>query len=141
MNDEPMKNPVRTFSDEYDEKIAPKLQQIDMLLKLGEFPLKISQVSKVLDLSNDEIVNIAEKFVLSEFDKAFFFIIMQNGTSNICRLLARELDRGSPQFYKASDVAYIYGIELDTVEKAFRKLAITETAQSGLYEIFANIGV
>jgi len=132
-------NGNRSFLDEYNEKIAPKLINIDIMLKSDDYTLSVSKISKALDISNDEVFSIMGKLHLSNIDKRNFFSIMRNGSSNICKLFIRELNCNSPVFYKPEQIAYIYELDETCVCNAFSFLNLDEADEKLLPEIFSKI--
>ena len=129
----------KSFFDEYEEKILPVIKELDLLLKAGEFPISVSEASKALNISNDEVFSVLGKLKKEKITKETFFCLMRAGSSDICRLLARELECGSPNIYKPCEIAYIYGLDKQTVEEAFEKLFLSEAAGTHLPAIFTKI--
>ena len=129
----------RSFLDEYRENIIPRLQAIDVLLKSNDYPLSVSQTSKTLEISNDEVFSIMGQLNFSSIDERGFLMIMRNGSSRICNLFKRELDCGSPVFYKPEQIAYIYGLDETQVFDICCGLNISEVNADLLMEIFSKI--
>lgn len=129
----------RNFLEAYKKNIAPKLQQIDINLKTCTYPITVSETSKMLYITEDEVKNIMKSENITEINKLTFFSIMINGSSYICKIFKREVECGSPYFYSSKDISYIYNIDKDMVEDACNFLGITKITSSTLPSIFAQI--
>jgi len=130
---------TRNFWDSYLVDAAPKLTEIDLLIKTSDSPYNISVVSDLLYISENEIVGIMEGMNISEIDRSAFFRIMENGSSDICGLYRREVECGSPDIYSADMVSYIYGIEPDAVRSAAELLGIKDITAFTLPLLLSNI--
>jgi len=128
-----------TFWEEYQRHIRPMLAEIDIYVKTAEYPLDIEHVAYVLDLDENEVRTIMTTAGRHEIDKRTFFIIMSSGSSRICRLYAKEVEIGSPPTYTASQLSYIYNLDLVDVKNACKKLQIKEATAFTMPLIFANI--
>ena len=128
-----------TFWEEYQQHIGPTIAEIDIFLKTSEYPLDETRVAYVLDLEKEEVLSIMAASGHDNIDKEFFFHIMSRGSSRICRLYAKEVEVGSPPTYTASQLSYIYNLDLDDVENACKKLQIKEATAFTMPLIFANI--
>jgi hypothetical protein len=127
---------MRSFLDEYEEQIAPVLREIDIFVKSSVFPVAVAQTSRVLGISNDEVCVICKG---REIDKSVFFQIARDGSSDVCKLFRREVDLGSPVLYKPSDLAYIYGLDVCLVERAYQDSSLVEATTESLPMIFTKI--
>ena len=128
-----------TFWEEYQTHIRPSIAEIDIFLKSAEYPLDMAEVAYVLDLDEAEITSIMTKENFCQIDKTAFMHIMTAGSSRICRLYCREVEVGSPPTYTASQLSYIYNLDLDDVKNACKKLQIKEATAFTMPLIFANI--
>ena len=128
-----------TFWEEYQRHIRPAIADIDILLKTAEYPLDIAQVAYVLDLDIEEVSSLMAASGQDEVDQETFFAIMTAGSSRICRLYAKEVEVGSPPTYTASQLSYIYNLDLEDVKNACKKLQIKEATAFTMPLIFANI--
>ena len=68
-----------------------------------------------------------------------FFDVMRRGSSQICGMLCRELERGSPQIYTAEDIAYIYDLPVEKINGACEATDIYIITPYNLIEIFENV--
>ncbi|WP_250277498.1 hypothetical protein [[Clostridium] colinum] len=109
--------------DTYNNKIVPKIKELDLFLKTNE-NMSLQDVSKILELSEEEVKNILFKINQKEINSSNFLSIMLNGTSFICKILKREIECGSPYFYNAKDLSYIYELDYEKVSKAYNFLNI-----------------
>ena len=128
-----------TFWEEYQLHIGPAIAEIDIFLKTTSYPLDAKRVADVLDLDEEEVSSIMAATSQDEIDKSAFFHIMASGSSRICRLYAKEVEIGSPPTYTASQLSYIYNLDLEDVKNACKKLQIKEATAFTMPLIFANI--
>lgn len=105
----------------YDTRFAPKFEDIDIYLK-SKRPLTVSVISKLLCISQSEVLHIIKNEDIPSINTFTFYTIMKNGSSQICQLFKRELDRGCPYLYSPEDISYIYNVDLNVVKKAFKHL-------------------
>ena len=127
------------FLESYVSDISPTLKEIDILIKSCDNSLSILETCDVLSISEYEVRDIMRTKNIEYIDKNTFFTIMQNGSSEICKLYNREILCGSPYFYTQENVSYIYDIDFNLVQSAFKKLNIKEATSFTLPQIFANI--
>jgi hypothetical protein len=80
-----------------------------------------------------------EKFKLHKLNKKAFFCVMENGSSEVCRLYQRELAAGSPAVYTKEEISFIYGLDKCEVAAAFEQLGIKEATCLTLPVLFAVI--
>lgn len=131
---------MSTYLKYYNENIAPKLQKIDLFLKTEqEDTFSSDVVSELLDIPTDEVEEIMKSFQVSKLDKISFFIIMQNGSSELCKLFSRELQRKVPHFYSFYDISYIYQIPYETVVDAANSVGLNSITQDNLNTLLDNI--
>ena len=128
-----------TFLEEYQNNIQPALSEIDVFLKTAEYPLYTGDVACVLDIEEAEVIAILEEIGVGAIDRKAFLSIMQRGSSQICRLYEREMQLGSPQIYTASQIAYIYNLDIGLVKNACQKLQIKEVTNFTIPFVFAQI--
>jgi len=128
-----------SFLDYYLDVIAPALRRIDVALKTEDFPIRVSLAARLLGVSNDEVFTVLGGLRKEAVDREAFFVLLRQGTGEICGLLRRELMRGSPALYRPDDVTYIYGLDAGLVIAAFAELDIAETTEAGLPDIFVII--
>ncbi len=129
----------KNFLETYEFNIAPKLKEIDVFLKSVDLPIHISKIANILYITEEEIKNIMRQERIDEINPITFFIIMKNGSSNICRLFKRELECGTPYIYTPKDISYIYDIRIEKVEKACKVLGIHDITPRTLPLIFSKI--
>ncbi|MCL2236511.1 MAG: hypothetical protein FWB98_08750 [Defluviitaleaceae bacterium] len=126
-----------TFWEEYQTNIAPRIAEIDLFLKTAEYPLQADLVADVLELSEREVRQILTG--RSVIDEGVFLAVMSRGSSELCRLYQREMERQSPQTYSCSDIAYIYNLNFAEVDAACRQLKIKEVTAFTMPLVFSNI--
>ena len=132
---------ANSYLHTYISKIAPKLQEIDLYIKSSDGILSTEHVANLLELSQDEIAEIARKNNISQISRRNFFDIMAMGSSFICGLYRREIECGSPYIYTRSDIAYIYQIDIDRINSTCDALGIREVTAYTLPELLAQIAV
>lgn len=131
---------MNTYLDYYNEKISPSLKAIDLFLKTEECDvISFDIVGELLDLSHDEILSLMKAFHLTTLDKVSFFTIMQYGSSPICKLFAREVQRKIPHFYSFYDISYIYQIPYDVIVEAAEKSQLSHITNKNLHKLFNQI--
>lgn len=132
---------TKSFLDVYKSEIAPKLREIDILIKTLDGPLGKPSVCRILQISKNELDKIMEANDIKEIDRLTFFTIMQNGSSEICGLFRREVESGSPYTYEKDKIAYIYNLKTEDVSNACEKLGIVEATPFTLPLLFSLIPV
>ena len=128
-----------TFWEEYQRHIEPTIAEIDIFLKTAEYPIDMAQAAYLLDLDEEEVALILAAIKCEDIDKTAFLHIMSVGSSRICRMYAKEVEVGSPLTYTASQLSYIYNLDLEDVKNACKKLQIKEATAFTMPLIFANI--
>lgn len=131
-------NGLKTFMDEYKEKIEPQINEIDIFIKSHTSPLNLEKSAAILNISFAELQHIMSKENITAINKHNFFKIMQKGSSPICRLFARQLQRGFSN-YTPEDVSYIYNIDINAVLDASKKIGIFNYNDILLKVLFENI--
>lgn len=131
---------MSTYLDYYNETIAPKLQAIDLFFKTEEIDTyTVELFANLLDITTSEVENLMQTFDLHEVNKISFFTVMQYGSSDICRLFSREMQRKTPHFYSFYDISYIYEIPYDVIVEAANKAEIKTITQDSINTLFSNI--
>lgn len=129
-----IKNPI----DKYNNEIVPKIKEIDILLKSNE-TISLNKASMLLDISEIQLKSILTKINEKEINSSNFLKIMLNGTSFICTMLKRELECGSPYFYNAKDLSYIYELDYEKVLKAYKFLNLDKITSKQIPAILIQI--
>jgi hypothetical protein len=131
---------MSTYLQYYNENVAPKLQKIDLFLKTEESEtLSPDIICELLDISIDEVDDLIDTYKISNLDKISFFIIMQNGSSEICKMFSREIQRKIPHFYSFYDISYIYQIPYEIVVDAAVSAGLNSITQQDLNVLFEHI--
>lgn len=131
----------KNFYDIYTSHISPKLKNIDILVKTSSRGLGVSETARVLEISEDEVHRIMREEKIAKITKKTFYIIMKNGSSEICRYFSREVKCGSPLVYTRTDIAYIYDLNIEDVIKACNETGIKEATAFTLPRLFLRIPV
>lgn len=133
---------MNTYLEYYNTNLSPKLQEIDLLLKTQEDDtIDMDIVSKLLEISNSEIEEIMINNGIIEITKHSFFIIMINGSSDICKLFARELQVNIPDYYSLTDISYIYQLPYESVLEASKQASLKNITSKNINKLFAYIYV
>lgn len=131
---------MSTYLQYYNENIAPKLQKIDLFLKTEQSEtFSPDIISELLDISTDEVEKLIDIFEISSLDRISFFILMQHGSSPLCKLFSRELQRKVPHFYSFYDISYIYQIPYEIIVEAASTAGLNSITQDNLNILFENI--
>ncbi|MFP4697437.1 MAG: hypothetical protein ACLFMO_01900 [Eubacteriales bacterium] len=133
---------MNTFQDYYQANISPKLKEIDLFFKTKEQPEKdipFNVVSELLDIKEGEVRKISSKYNLDYINKANFFIIMREGSSEICKLFNRQLSCGLSSSFTPKDISYIYQIPIDIIKKAMIESEIHNITPKNLDTLFSYI--
>jgi len=129
----------KNFLEFYELCVRDVLSEIDIYIKSYEDEMEISQVAFYLGISESEVCDIMLYKNMHYIDAYNFLKIMEMGSSYICRLYKKENECGSPYIYTAEQIAYIYELEIDLVEKACERLGISEIKSNLLAAIFSEI--
>ena len=129
----------KTFWDYYFYKVTPLLENIDIYVKSGEDSFPQKEVANLLYISNTELTHILQKKDIHQINKDNFFEIMKSGSSDICQLYKREVERNSPYVYSIDDIAYIYELNGAELKKICQHLSIEYITSSLLPLIFSKI--
>ncbi len=124
--------------DLYNNKIVPKIKEIDIFLKTSE-NMPIKDVAKMLEISEDEIKSVLLKLNENNLTSQNFINIMLNGSSFICKILKREIECGSPYFYNPKDLSYIYGLDYEKVLTAYKFLNLKTITASQIPIILVQL--
>ncbi len=141
MTKEAKQSEYGTFLEYYVTVIRPQLMEIDLLIKTSCKRLPVSEAANALCLTNDEVKQIMQNQHIKAINRRNFFKIMEQGSSNICKLFKREVESGSPHIYSRENISYIYGLELSEVNKVCDKLKIKEITPFTLPDVFSEIHV
>lgn len=130
----------QNFLDVYVSNIYEKLKEIDLLVKTAEGGIiTVHEAAAALCISTDSIRAIMAQKNISRLTKKAFFVVMAEGESDICALYQREVRCGSPFTYTREDVAYIYDLNLDTINETCDKLGIRAVSAHTLPALFARL--
>lgn len=127
-----------TYLQHYEETIEPQLQQIDVFIKAQD-PITVNSLAQLLSISELEIHNIITEANITQLNKMTFFMIMKKGSSPICKLFDRELERKTFNRYSIEDVSYIYDIPVNKVLKASNTIETDMFNSSNIRTLFSYI--
>lgn len=122
----------------YNNKIKPKIKEIDILLKTEE-EITFKKTSSLLEISEVELLEILRKLKATKITKEIFFKIIFEANSFICNLIKREFECGTPSYYNYRDISYIYGIDEEKVFNAFKFLNVEFVTTNQIKNILVQI--
>lgn len=129
-----------TYLEYYNKNFASKIKAIDLFLKVDHSNgFTFDTISELLSISHEEIENLIKVFNIEKIDAVSFFVFMQNGSSPICKLFARELHRKMPHFYSFYDVSYIYQIPYEHVVAGAQSANLTNITNENMQLLFEHI--
>lgn len=130
---------MSSYWEHYNQTVAKKLSEIDLFIKTHKSLWRREEVAKLLDITPDEVARIMSEIDVHKLDRCTFFQVMQRGSSPICRMFRRELERGLPKKYSPYDVSYIYDIDIDVVLAACERMGATVFDAITLQLLFYSI--
>ena len=133
------KNHSKTFLSVYQSSIAPRISELDIFLKTEEEPYDISDIARLLNITEDEINMLMFLHNIQEINRSTLPLIMKNCPDEFCRMFKRMLECGIPGKYFPEQISYIYNIDIEKVSYAFKKLNISFIPADRLEELFENI--
>ena len=133
------KNHSKTFLSVYQSSIAPRISELDIFLKTEEEPYDISDIARLLNITEDEINMLMFLHNIQEINRSTLPLIMKNCPDEFCRMFKRMLECGIPGKYFPEQISYIYNIDIEKVSDAFKKLNISFIPANRLEELFENI--
>lgn len=131
----------KTYLDYYYHKVTPSLEDIDIYLRSGEDSFPVTEVSRLLYITPNELAHIMDEKQVTFINKENFFEIMRHGSSDICQLYHREVERRSPFIYTPADIAYIYQLDEGVVGEICRGLGFEQVTSSLLPMVFGKISL
>ncbi|MBC7959700.1 MAG: hypothetical protein H7X94_07525 [Vallitaleaceae bacterium] len=129
-----------TYLEYYNENYASKIQAIDLFLKADhENGFTLESISTLLNITMEEIETLMKTFQIQQIDAVSFFVLLQNGSSSICKLFSRELHRKMPYFYSFYDISYIYQIPYEHVVEGAKSADLNHITSQNIHLLFENI--
>ncbi len=131
---------MATYLDYYNNHFGTKIKEIDLFLKADQSNgITTDIISELLSISHDEIEHLIDVYKIEKIDAVSFFHFMQNGSSDLCKLFSRELQRKMPHFYSFYDVSYIYQIPYDHVVAGAQSAQLTNITNENMHALFEHI--
>lgn len=127
-----------TYLQHYDETIRPQLEDIDIFIR-SKVPFTTSHIADLLQLNEGEIHSIVKNEAIHQLNAVTFFSIMRAGSSPICSLFRRELERGYHDVYTLDDISYIYNIPMEDLKDASKNFNQNFYNRGTLNQLFSNI--
>ncbi len=130
---------MNSFFNFYYDEICPALRALDIKIKEHCNTVDIDELSSLLHITPNEINTILNSKHITDLTSDIIPTIMLNGSSYICKLFKKSLSYCNSKTYSPNDIAYIYNIDKQKVEKAFNTLHITEISEANLPKLFKLI--
>lgn len=130
---------MNSFFNFYYDEICPALRALDIKIKEHCNTVDIDELSSLLHITPTEINTILDSKHITNLTSDIIPTIMLNGSSYICRIFKKSLSYCNSITYSPKDIAYIYNIDKNKVEKAFKDLNITEISEESLPCLFKLI--
>lgn len=129
----------KNYWEFYKKDIRPKLMEIDVFFKSVDGSADIDELASILSIPKQEILDTMKKNKLDVIDRSTLHVVMENGSSEICKLFRREIECGSPFTYTIENIAYIYNISIEKIKRACDELGIKEATAYTLPMIFSHV--
>lgn len=133
--------PCLCFSEIYKQNIQIKIQKIDIFLKSTPSPYEPRDVADLLCMSSNELTNIMQSNNIATLDRISFFTVIQTSSSYICKLIQREWKYSALKYYTPQTISYIYELNLEKVQMAFKESGLTQVDSHNIHELFEYIYV
>lgn len=137
----PQKLPCLCFSQIYKQNIQCKLQEIDIFLKATPPPYDPNDVSALLHIDLNDLTYIMQDKDITTLNIISFFTIVQTASSYICKLIQREWKYSTAKYYTPEAISYIYELNLEKVEAAFKESGLSQVGPHNIQELFQYIYV
>jgi len=128
-------NIPRNYLDYYDSHIKPVINSLDIAIKCNT-RLRNKDLAQMLNLSEEEIEQIRTEQNIKHINRKSIMEILENGSSNICRLFQREIKAGSPFTYTIEQLAYIYDLDENKLADICNTLDIKEITRQNMPVVF-----
>lgn len=133
--------PCLSFEKVYEKNIENKLKEIDLFLKTTSTPYDLNDVATLLNISINDLECIINENNVSSLNMVGFFIVMQNASSYICRLLQRQWQCSNFESYTADTISYIYELNPEKVKDALKESGLSHITSHNIKELFSYIYV
>ena len=130
---------MQTFLEYYKQKIQPQIAAIDLFLKSEEPPYNSDIVGELLEIPPREWEQTLREEKIAFITKGIFFRLLQGGSSPLCGMFRRAVELCLPEVYTPESIAYIFGLERETVQKAAEGLGQSSFTEGTLPRLFARI--
>lgn len=139
--DKPTTSCVRlvSFDKIYTNSIRSKLENLDIFLKENTSPFHVYEVAKILEIETDELSRLMETLQIATLDLDNFFRVLLSASSEICKLISRQLKYSNVDAYTPEMIAEIYMLNIHKVKSAFAELSIDLVTDTELIEVFKRI--
>ncbi len=123
----------------YKHYIKPQIIAIDIFIKSSEQPYSLEGISEILGIDYHDLLHIIDEYDITTLDKTGFFKIMTKSSSYVGNLISRQFSMSNKSVYTPENIAYIYNLDINSVEEAFYVLGTTYIDEKELGTLFKNI--
>lgn len=128
----------RNFYDVYVWRISTKLKKIDLYLQTSR-AITTPDAARLLEIPTAELARIMEEERVQRLNRKNFLKVARRGSSDICGYIFRETELCAPAVYSMDDIAYIYGLDIELVNKASSITGIRQATALTLPSLFYHI--
>ena len=128
----------QTYLEYYISHLKPAISSLDVAIKCNS-RLNNKEIAGILGISEEEIKQIRERHSLKAINQNTLLKIMEEGSSNICKIFKRELETGSPFTYTREQFAYIYGFDTTIINDVCDRLNIYELTWQNMPVVFGHL--
>lgn len=140
-NPNPESLPCLCFSQIYKCNIQTRLKQIDIFLKTTPAPYELNEISDLLHIHLNDLTHIMQDKKITILNMVSFFTIVQTSSNYICKLIQREWEYHTSRYYTPEAIAYIYELNLEKVQTAFKESGLSQVDSHNINELFQYIYV
>jgi len=129
---------TRNYLEYYTTHIKPVINKLDIAIKCKQ-RLKNKDIAEILGLSEEEVERIRFQHNIKKINRNSIIKIVENGTSEICRMFQREMETGSPFTYTREQISFIYGLDRELVNTVCEELNVQEITWQSMPDVFRAI--
>ena len=123
------------YLEYYISHIKPVINQLDIAIKCKS-RLRNKDLAKMLNLDEEEIEQIRIRQHIKHINYKSIMKILESGSSEICRLIQREIKAGSPFTYTIEQLAYIHNLDKDKLADICNLMDIEEITWQNMPDVF-----
>ena len=128
----------KSFLDLYVEEIEPVIKNLDVILKSG-CEITPGEFAEIIGPKKEDIAKILDNTAHTSIGKQNIIEVISKTDNEICAMIKREIECGSPDMYSSREISYIYKIEKSKVDAAFSFIDCERIPGEDLPAVFAQI--